>query len=159
MNLSRILAVTCFGLLLLPLIFAHAQGPTEKKPRDIIDEWHTTVRSPGKLADRKKAIEELAWVAERLQGMVDTFAVHGLRDPDPDIRLQSARGLSQIGPRASSAIFDLVRVVKDDKIPDVRMAAITALGNILWEGSNPHEAKRVVQVLAHSMRHDGDTHV
>lgn len=50
-----------------------------------------------------------------------------LHSPEALERMKAAEGLSQLGPRAGPAVQDLVRVVRNDTNPDVRLSALRAL--------------------------------
>ncbi|MBI3824061.1 MAG: HEAT repeat domain-containing protein [Planctomycetes bacterium] len=159
MKLSRIIGVTCFAAFFLPLLFAQAQQPVvDLKASALAREWATTMGfGVQKVEDRRRAAEGIFDYSEGIGNVVSACRT-GLRDPDEEVRLKSAKAIIHIGPKAVGATHALLLLIKKDKSPDLRAAAIAAIGSIYWDGANagligPNE---VVLTLVVTMQNDQD---
>jgi len=83
----------------------------------------------------------------------------GLLDQDEEVRLLAVKGLVNLGPSGSKAVHNLMDVLEKDKNPDIRRLAAAALGNILSDGCNPNDAKKVIPALIRAMEKDEERDV
>jgi HEAT repeat protein len=79
-----------------------------------------------------------------------------LKDPDHEVRIKGIKGLGDIGPEARIALNELTEILEKDKVAEVRIEAASCVGAIFFRCKiEPHE-KKVVFVLAKTMRKDDD---
>jgi HEAT repeat protein len=80
-----------------------------------------------------------------------------LKDPDSEKRVEAAKGLSGANVDARPALDDLIDLLRNDKIPDVRVAAARALSMVCYHRESEEIYKKVVPVLVTAMQKDEDT--
>ncbi len=81
----------------------------------------------------------------RLQGLMAEHLVYQLKSKDPQVRERAVYTLGEMGPRASSSVSSLQKMMRTDGSPKVRAAAARALGKI--------KTRKVVGILIQGM-HD-----
>src|SRR5690349_21362271 len=121
----------------------HNSHPSAIELRELTNKWRKDVQDFQNVDKRRTAVAGFVELSSELSNLVSILNSR-LLDPDPEIRLKAAQGLANVGPSANSAVINLVDLLKKDKSPEIRMAAITTLGRILWEGCNPRQAKHVL---------------
>ena len=154
MKLSRIIAVTCFGVLFLPLLFVDAQQPNAHPLTQLMTK-NRKIQSSSDVEERRRAAETYLALSREIHDAAPSLSSM-LSDPDDEVRIKAAQALGGFGSAGRFAIGSLVRALETDKVPEVRMYAAHSLGGMLWEGSNPYYAKKVVPALIKAL-HDNDT--
>ncbi|OWK39682.1 HEAT repeat domain-containing protein [Fimbriiglobus ruber] len=133
-----------FGLLLLAWTGA---ATADIKPKDIIKNTNTLKTSKDPKA-KVAALEDLGKAGQIQQGLI-TDAIpdmmKALEDKDPTVRAAAAKAVGMIDLEPSQVIPPLVKMMKEDKVEAVKIAAIQGLAAM---GPNAKEAVKDMREVA-----------
>jgi HEAT repeat protein len=157
----RVLAYLLFGALFLPLVFVQAQERKSKRAADLIADAEKQFWKPGTVEERRKAVDEIVALSDRLSSMVQILASRGLEDEDDEVRAKSLKALALVGPSSYKwseyPLLTSIKILEKDKSPENRIGAAMVLVNIFWGGSNPKQADKGISALIRALREDEDT--
>jgi HEAT repeat protein len=123
--MDKIIGTPC--LLFMAIVPALGQGP-DPDPVELIKKLvHETNASDSRV--RKASVQGIGRYANRLRAAVLALGGRLKSDPDPEVRLEAAKALGQIGPTAREAVPSLAEALKDSEVALRRESAL-ALGLI-----------------------------
>src|SRR5262245_47729126 len=95
-----------------PLLTAQTPQPpaSVRQLRDLTNKWRKDIHDGQDVEKRRQAVEGFMALTSELSGIVANLDSK-LLDPDPEIRLNSAKGLANIGPGAVLAVPNLIGIV------------------------------------------------
>ena len=104
---------------------------------------------------RKRAIDGFLAISSYVPLLINSFTPR-FSDPDDEIRLMAVIGFRSLGPctGTSRSLHDLVQLLQNDKVPEIRMNSATAIGGLFSRGSNPNLARFGIPPLIEAMRKD-----